>query len=356
MKAGGTASRRVVAAAAALSAAVAVTGVVVVVRGSRGTDVDRLVAAAPAAVPTSPTPTRTPAGASPTPDRKRGTHAPRPAATVQPVDEPTTAAPSSPTGTADGYSSGLGPMPPGSVVVPYHDGQHHWSGVSDGISIDIRMSPDAPRTGEQVAFTITMSADRDCCAPYMVFGNGYIGGDGDCQSPHQNTTTVTFTTYYNSAGRHDFLTSATAGSCSRQQGTLYGTVDIAEGTHSAQGPAAPQVAFDTSLPPPGHKNDPGWLTLDGGGSDADGYVQRLVVDWGDGNTEAFTQALSDCVEGRDGWPAESELRLPPYGDTMAMHHYRHTGSYTVRLIAISVSCDGRDDQRAIARLTYDYSG
>ena len=98
-----------------------------------------------------------------------------------PTDEPSAAASATPSATASasaaatsspsssataagdddgdggGGGDGLGPHPAGSVTVPHTDGQHTWSGTSNGTTIRASISPEHPHAGSPVTFTFHVS-------------------------------------------------------------------------------------------------------------------------------------------------------------------------------------------------------
>src|SRR3954462_1855175 len=285
----------------------------------------------------------------------------RPTSSQTPTDQATTPA-SNGSGSGSGGGGGgggdqnmsdLGPMPPGSVSFPYSSGRHAWSGTSNGIAMSVLMSPAEPRAGETVTFDVHASAAARCCYAYMVFGNGRGTPDVHCmEGPTGTEYDVRYTTIYNQPGRYEFLAGAMRGKSCDDQGDLYAYIDVAPGTSSGQGPDLPVVKVDSSTPKPGHEGDPAWLTLWGDATDDDGYITKLVIDWGDGTTATFPGDDGSCQVAADGWPAGTEAMLPgephpPY------HHYPSYGTFHVTLTAVSTACNGSDVQRGRASMSWD---
>ena len=91
----------------------------------------------------------------------------------------------------------------------------------------------------------------------------------------------------------------------------------------------------TEVWPP--KRDPNRVYVAARGSDADSYVSRMTLDWGDGSVPTiFAYPLSSCHDGPSNQAADTN------------HGYAAPGRYTVRLIVTSVACDGTGAQTATA--------
>jgi hypothetical protein len=281
---------------------------------------------------------------------------PSPTESVTPTPDATTATSGSGGGTSTSSGtpmmSDLGPVPPGSVVFGYQSGRQDWSGTSHGIAMRVHMSPAAPRAGQTVTFDVHASSSARCCYAYMVFGNGRGTPDVHCmQGPTGTDYSVEYTTIYNSAGRYEFLAGAMDGKSCDNQGDLYAYIDIGSGTSTGQGPDLPVVKVDSSTPAPGHENDASYVTLWGTGTDDDGFVRHLVVDWGDGTSTTFPGDPNGCTRTADGWPASSEADVP-YDPAPPVHHYKSYGDFRITLTAVSTACDGSDVQRGHASMTW----
>lgn len=280
----------------------------------------------------------------------------KPSPSETPTPEATTSDPSSGGGGGTSTSSDpammsdLGPVPPGSVVFGYQSGRQDWSGTSNGIRMSVHMAPASPHAGQTVTFDVHASASAHCCYAYMVFGNGRGTPDVHCmQGPAGSDYSVEYSTIYNQAGRYEFLAGAMSGSSCRNQGDIYAYIDIGPGTSTGQGPDLPVVKVDSSTPAPGHEGDPSYVTLWGQGTDDDGFVRRIVVDWGDGTSTTFP-GEGDCQRGSDGWPAPSEADVPY--DPPPVHHYKSHGDFRITLTAVSTACDGSDIQHGHASMTW----
>lgn len=246
--------------------------------------------------------------------------------------------------------SNLGPVPSGSLVFGYSSGRDSWSGTSNGVAMSVTMSPSRPRAGQTVTFSIHTSAPKKCCKVYMVYGNGRSTGEDSCMTfPSGTSYTVDDTTIYNRSGRYEFLVGAFSPTCNNQ-GDLYAWVDVGAGTTTAQGPDLPVVKVDSSTPAPGHENDPSYVTLWGQGDDDDGYITKLVVNWGDGTSSTFAGDPNPCQRTSDGWPAASEAQVPY--DPPPAHHYKTYGDFHITLYAYSAACNGSDVQRGQATFTW----
>jgi PKD repeat protein len=78
-------------------------------------------------------------------------------------------------------------------------------------------------------------------------------------------------------------------------------------------------------------------------TDADSYVSRLTLDWGDGSAATnFDYPLSACQAAPSSQAAD------------ANHRYATAGTYVVRLIVTSVRCDGSDAQTESSETTVIY--
>lgn len=75
-----------------------------------------------------------------------------------------------------------------------------------------------------------------------------------------------------------------------------------------------------------------------GGGDEDGYVRRVVVDWGDGKSETLVAApLSECEELPGQWPST-------YLTGREAHHVYAPGTYILTVTVTSFGCDGFEVQ------------
>ncbi|MBV8305652.1 MAG: hypothetical protein JOZ04_15680 [Acidimicrobiia bacterium] len=101
----------------------------------------------------------------------------------------------------------------------------------------------------------------------------------------------------------------------------------------------PQATLAEVFPP---SRDPLRVYISARAQDAHGYVSRMAIDWGDGTAAAnFEYPLAACRTG--------QLQA---ADTN--HAYAAPGTYTVRLIVTSVSCDGRGAQSVATQATLTY--
>ena len=291
--------------------------------------------AGPTATPTpSPTPTRTRA----TPTAKA-----RPATTTAPETDPTATSTRS-SGTYTDY----GPRPPGSVTVPYRAGQTSWDVTADGIRIRVSMTP--AKVGEPMTWTVNASSpDAACCSIYILYGDGYGTSNGvPCDDPDPS---MAYRHTYNGSGRREFMVQVETERCQHgSQGVVYGAFDIAPGTPTAQGPALPTVKFDSSVPVKGHESDPRYVTLWGEAADEDGFITKLVVDFGDGTSRTFDPDNVPCQRSMDGWPTASQGSLPY--DPPPYHVYKTPGTYRITLTGYSAGCDGSMVQTGRASFTW----
>ena len=88
----------------------------------------------------------------------------------------------------------------------------------------------------------------------------------------------------------------------------------------------------------------GWggtdVRVEASGTDEDGWISELRIDWGDGSTPTSITRNEACAPGPSGWPMDP-------GDTeAATHAYPAPGEYTSTLTVTSTACDGTRAQTA----------
>lgn len=308
-------------------------------------------------------PTSTTMAPEPEPDLPEtttsSTTAAPPAATSKLAAAPRPKATAAPRPAGNGASSQLGPRSPESVVFPFESGRTSWSATSNGVQLAVTIDKATPKAGEPVTFTLTAgSATLPCCGFYLTVGdgtswakdNGY-GCPGGPPGPATRTTQTS--QVFNKAGRWEFVYSGITGNC-RTSGVpahMYAWIEVAPGTSTSQGPQQPTIKVDRYGPAP-HWDEPGYVTVYGQGRDEDGYVAKLVVDYGDGTTEQFPGDGAGCRPGASGWPAASMAWTPT--DPPPTHRYASPGTYKVTVTAYSQGCDGRDVQSVSGSFDHVY--
>jgi hypothetical protein len=286
---------------------------------------------------------------APAPPSTATTIAPRPASTGS------TAAPPLP-----------GHRTPGAVVTPFQTGRSEWSGVSNGITLHLVMSPAAPRAGETVTFVVEASMPGAlCCGLMLQSGDGggdqypappALGAPAPCaaQEPKSSSVRGEMRHVYNKAGRWNFSVSARSGGICTPSASVYGsldgTIEVGGGTSgpSPQGPARPTVRPASVYP-----YESQVITLVAEARDDDGYVDRLVVDWGDGSATQTYRNPQPCKTMASGWPAGTYTILPLWmGVGAVTHRYPDGRPYTVTVTAISTACDRTAEQRVSGTLVF----
>jgi hypothetical protein len=137
---------------------------------------------------------------------------------------------------------------------------------------------------------------------------------------------------YATPGTYTGRATVTTGGCGAETETrtVAETVKVlAEG--SGNGPAQPTVSATRTAT---------GLALHG--ADADGFVKKFYVDWGDGTPETYvgSRSLDSCVDGQGSeW------------NTGTGHSYAEPGTYTVTVTVMSVSCEAGQAQTNSVTLT-----
>lgn len=294
-----------------------------------------------------------------------------PAVPVAPAPAPApTAAPSAAPKAAAG-SADAPPLPghrtPGAVVTPFKAGRTEWSGVSNGITIRMVMTPAVPRAGEPVTFVVEASTPAGlCCNLMLEHGDGSEGaypprpglGPLDCArlDPKANSVRGEITHVYNKGGRWNFSLSARTGTaCTPSNppaayGSLDGTLQVEGGSSAAtaQGPARPEIRPASVYP-----YAPRVITLGATAKDDDGYIDRLVVDWGDGSATQTYKNPQPCKPTPGGWPGGTYTILPLWmGVGPVTHRYADDSPHTVTVTVVSTGCDGSTEQRTSGTVVF----
>jgi hypothetical protein len=153
---------------------------------------------------------------------------------------------------------------------------------------------------------------------------------------------VTLSRAYRRPGTYRVVVEARNPRCVESLGENYGHLDVivGEGQSASNGPQ--QVVAD--LYDNNSRGRHGHLTLIG--TDADGYVSSISVDWGDGTpNDAIRFPLRDCIDPGWTWPLTQRRASLSHAYATALPH-------VVRVTAVSVGCDGhfRQENRTTVAL------
>lgn len=164
------------------------------------------------------------------------------------------------------------------------------------------------------------------------FGDGGTAsatGQGGCGEPVKTF----FPHTYAKAGTYEAKAVVTTGECgaATETRTAYASVKVLAADAPGNGPAKPTVTAE--------QVEGAVLALHG--ADADGWVKKFYVDWGDG-TESYAgpRPFDGCQDGK-----------PSSWDTTADHTYDAPGTYTVTVTVLSTNCNADQGQTASVTLT-----
>ncbi len=149
---------------------------------------------------------------------------------------------------------------------------------------------------------------------------------------------------YAAAGTYDAKATVTTGGCGAATETKTAahrlTVTATARAKPDNGPAVPTVSAE--------RVSGAGVTLQLHGADADGWVKKFWVDWGDGSPETIVgpRSLDECAADADtGRPAASSWH------PTASHGYETGGTYTIKVVVMSTACDASDAQTATFTMT-----
>ena len=140
---------------------------------------------------------------------------------------------------------------------------------------------------------------------------------------------------YAKAGTYSAKAVVTTGGCgaATESKTAYGSVKVLSADYVGNGPSAPTVTAQQV------QDAIAKLALHG--ADADGWVKKFYVDWGDGSQSyAGPRPFDGCQDGK-----------PSSWDTYATHEYATPGTYTVQVTVLSTNCAADQGQTTTISLS-----
>ena len=247
---------------------------------------------------------------------------------------------------------------PNAVAFAYQPGRNSWEAISNGVTLRIAMDPATPRVGEPVRFHVEASyGNAKCCGLFLMHADGGRDSQGGSSTPEEcaieqpGPGSADFTHVYNQPGTWEFSFQASTRCENIRYSDLHGYVDVAPGMSRSQGPELPK-AFISEARAPSDPIDRSTVKVWAKGTDEDGYITRIVIDFGDG-TPAVTRAgePNACRLTPSGWPAASwAFTVEPF----PTHHYSAPGTYTVSATIVSAGCDGSEEQTSTATMAYSW--
>ena len=271
-----------------------------------------------------------------------------PAETTTTESTPTTVVPPPPTTIA---TTTTRPPPPG-----------RWRTTDSGGNIDVTMTPAQPAAGELATLTIRVHRTHgESGTPAVSWGDGRtsqdagyfcdvatIGPDGKRHYwPKDPNAPPTESTYeyphaYRSGGLHTIDISVSTECESSADTKSTGVVNVRPGPKRSNGPQQPFVSVLLNV-----HDEPNSMTahVSVSGFDEDGFVSRLVLDWGDG-TPPSVKTFGACVDDGRGWPRRSDGKDLAGTEFEFSHAYTKAGEYTYKAEMTSSGCTGGDPQHA----------
>lgn len=227
----------------------------------------------------------------------------------------------------------------------------HVTAESGTLSIRGVIQPLPSLAGEIVEFTVE---GRDAAGGVLAFGADF--GDGTptgmpappqvrcatatTAAPAESARSVVYRHAYRLPGVYRVTLAAAVGGCHRDGNTVEAVTEvvIAPGSVFSNGPETPVVTVAQS---PAEGRPAGTSVLSVGLVDHDGFVKKVTISWGDGQTSVIDYPTADCYDPITRWPSTADTKT-------FEHAYAASGDHVVSVTAVSSGCDGLFEQTATA--------
>ena len=218
---------------------------------------------------------------------------------------------------------------------------------ASGLAMEFYVATESPTAGTPVDLKVKAydGAGR-VLRVHVDFGDGksMVLEPTDACSKYGAELRQYFTHTYAKAGSYPARARVTTGSCGAATETKLRSVEVTIKTaaeKATNGPSAPTVAAQKSVAA-------AVMSLTVNGSDADGFVKKFWIDWGDGSPETYLGPRSlDSCQVADGTTHPKPTSWQQSSD----HEYAAPGTYTVKVVVMSTSCEGTEGQTATTTLT-----
>jgi len=286
------------------------------------------------------------------------TAGPAPTATTSVAAQETTSSSSVPTTAAPTSSSTVSTTTSTTAVAPTH-----WRTVVGGSWIEVTVTPPRPVAGALAVFDVKAHIESaDGPPPEIQFGDGSqyqqatlscdvvtIGPDGKAQQPPKNPSAGPMD--YHFTVRHAYRAPVSyrvkVNGFDDCRGHVAiesdGDVHVLSGTARSNGPDAPSATvFWHNVQ---GENDAFTKHATASGTDDDGFVRQMTLDWGDGSPPDVV-TFTNCVDEPTSWPYATGSPDRTQNTAEFSHHYASAGTYSIRATVNSAGCNGADRQEA----------
>ena len=299
----------------------------------------------PSAEP-SHSPSEHPASTEPThgPGSTEPSHAPSTEPSHEPSSEPTHA----PGSTEPTHAPSTEPSHEPTSTGPSPEN----TAASGPLTVSVSMSPSTVDTGTDTHALVTArDGEGRLLAVDIDWGDGktFHFSPGDVACPRTTHLDGSFNHRYASPGSYAVHVTVTTGDCAPTEKVTkeaHVTVTGSEPTSSptsTNGPSEPTAGATSRT-----GDNAAYTYLNASGGDADGWVKRITINWGDGTgtTTVGEWSTSSCANA-----SGSDHPAATHHDGNVNHHYESAGSHTVTITTYSVACDGSSQQVGSSTVT-----
>jgi hypothetical protein len=227
-----------------------------------------------------------------------------------------------------------------------------WRDSFDGWTVTTRRDVAKPKAGQLVRFEVTVVPPRSGAYHVGVLWGDNMGSDNpiasDCGTGPKASAGRAFTVGFAHAWRVSRTYSVTVQpgvGCEAGKAPAYPkhTVAVTTGRVRGNGPQAPWGRVDYGPKDTGDAAADHYFSAQG--TDNDGYVARLVFDWGDGSKATTVDFVSGCRRP----PDDSWIEYPNSVNDVHHKYAKAPSSYTITMTVVSSGCRGEDEQRMAVR-------
>ncbi|HVF18628.1 MAG TPA: hypothetical protein VNA14_00090 [Mycobacteriales bacterium] len=214
--------------------------------------------------------------------------------------------------------------------------------------VRVGVRPAEPTAGQRAVLVIGVrDGDGVLLDVRVTFGDGQQASrsfEPACRSerPHPSARTIEMPHVYDRAGTYAVTVNVRTGGCGaapeRREVSRRVQVLPRDGARPGNGGALPVARAQQVRPREETAGPTDYVAVQVGGADSDGYVTRMVLDWGDGtDPSVLTFPLSECRPTESGYPSSRRAAV-------LRHVYANEGTYGATLVVVSTACDGSAEQ------------